>query len=215
MVKSLRGPVRHGGLFSLLRLKKKKMKIAILSGSIRKGRRSHKIAVELQNRFIRAGFGATDVIDLGETALPLLEDERFHLNSSPTPAMSDIHHRLNDADAIIFLSPEYHGSYTGTLKNAIDYFWSEFTKKPIGVVAVSAGKFGGINTSTLLQQLVLSLGAFPMPTKLLVPMVENAFNENDVVIDEPLSKSIDKFVSEFTWFADAIISKKTGRRQQR
>ncbi len=156
------------------------------------------------------GYLQTDILDLAEYSLPILEDERYHMHPNPSKELVEIHNRLNDADALVFLSPEYMGSYTGALKNAIDYFFGEFVKKPIGVVTISAGKFGGINASTQLQQLVLSLGAYPVPTKLLVPMVQNAFTEAGVLIDEPLSKSIDKFVSEFVWLADAIVSKKQG-----
>lgn len=184
------------------------MKIVIISGSVRKGRKSHQLTLELQKRFVKAGYLQTEMIDLAESQLPVLEEERFQTHPAPTPAMIDIHHKLNNADAIIFLSPEYHGSYTGALKNAVDYYWSEFQKKPIGVVATSSGKFGGINTSTQLQQLVLALGAFPMPLKLLVPNIQLAFDENGVLTDEAISKGIDRYVSEFIWFADAILSKK-------
>ena len=184
------------------------MKIEIILGSVRKGRKSHHVAAELQKRFMLNGYLQTNIIDLAETALPILEDERYHMNPNPAPEMEEVHHRLNDADALIFLSPEYMGSYTGVLKNAIDYYFGEFSKKPIGVVAVSAGKFGGISASNLMQQLVLAIGGYPMPTKLLVPTVQNAFNEKGELIDEVLSKTIDKFVSEFVWFADAIVSKK-------
>ena len=184
------------------------MKIVIISGSVRKGRKSHQLTIELQRRFKQHGYLQTEVIDLAESQLPVLEEERFQTHPEPTASMIDIHHKLNDADAIIFLSPEYHGSYTGALKNAVDYYWSEFQKKPIGVVATSSGRFGGINTSTQLQQLVLSLGAFPMPLKLLVPNIQNMFDNNGELIDPAISKAIDKYVSEFTWFADAIVSKK-------
>jgi NAD(P)H-dependent FMN reductase len=67
----------------------------------------------------------------------------------------DIQEKLDQADASVFLSPEYHGSYSGALKNAVDYFSTEFRRKPIGVVAVGAGRMGGINASTEMQQLVL------------------------------------------------------------
>jgi azobenzene reductase len=184
------------------------MKIAIISGSVRKGRKSHQVAIELQKRFIQSGYLQTVLIDLAGAPLPVLEEERYNMHPAPTPAMIDIHHKLNDADAIIFLSPEYHGGYTGALKNAVDYYWSEFQKKPIGVVATSSGRFGGINTSTQLQQLVLALGAYPMPLKLLVPTVQLVFDDQGVIKDELISKNIDKYIAEFTWFADAIVSKK-------
>jgi NAD(P)H-dependent FMN reductase len=142
--------------------------------------------------------------------------EEKYLDGTDMPdGLAEIKIQLDNADAMIFLSPEYHGSYSGALKNALDYFWKEFAHKPIGVVAVASGKFGGINASTDMQQLVLSLGAFPMPYKLLVPMVQHAFDEKGDIIDEGLSKSFDKFVTEFCWFAGAIYDKKIKERKNK
>jgi len=183
------------------------MNILILSGSVRTGRRSHEVAVELQKRFISHGLLDTHVLDLAVYNLPVLE-EKFLAGKDMPAGLSEIQHKLDTADAMVFLSPEYHGSYSGALKNAVDYFWKEFTRKPIGVVAVASGRFGGINASTEMQQLVLSLGGFPMPYKLLIPMVQNAFDENGRVTDELLSKNFDKFITEYAWFAEAITDRK-------
>jgi NAD(P)H-dependent FMN reductase len=184
------------------------MKILIISGSVRTGRRSHDVAIELQKRFIRHGAAETEILDLAVYNLPVLE-EKFLSGKEMPKGLAEIQKLLDTADAMIFLSPEYHGSYSGALKNAIDYFWKEFMRKPIGVVAVASGRFGGINASTEMQQLVLSLGGFPMPYKLLIPTVQNAFDESGNIPDEALSKSFDKFVQEFTWFAEAIADRKT------
>ena len=185
------------------------MNILIISGSVRAGRKSHDAAVELQRRFIIHGMMDTHILDLASYNLPVLEEKYLPGNSDMPDGLSEIQQRLDTAAAMIFLSPEYHGSYSGALKNALDYFWKEFQRKPIGVVAVASGKHGGINASTDMQQLILSLGAFPMPYKLLIPMVQNAFDENGHVIEEALSKNFDKFVSEFVWFAEAIADRKT------
>jgi azobenzene reductase len=138
------------------------MDILIISGSVRTGRKSHDVAVELQKRFVTHGLAKTHVLDLAAYSLPVLE-EKFLSGSETMPeGLSEIQHMLDSADAMVFLSPEYHGSYSGALKNALDYFWKEFMRKPIGVVAVAAGSHGGINASTEMQQLILSLGAFPI-----------------------------------------------------
>jgi azobenzene reductase len=184
------------------------MNILIISGSVRTGRKSHNVAVELQKRFITQGLVDTHVLDLAVYNLPVLE-EKFLEGKDMPAGLAEIQQKLDIADAMVFLSPEYHGSYSGALKNAVDYFWKEFMRKPIGVVAVASGRFGGINASTEMQQLILSLGAFPMPYKLLIPMVQNAFDEKGKIIDEALSKSFDKFITEYAWFAEAITDRKT------
>ena len=184
------------------------MNILIISGSVRTGRKSHDVALELQNRFISHGLIDTHILDLAAYSLPVLEEKYLPGSDTMPEGLTEIQQMLDRADAMIFLSPEYHGSYSGALKNALDYFWKEFARKPIGVVAVASGKFGGINASTDMQQLILSLGGFPMPYKLLIPTVQHAFDEKGQVIEEILSKNFDKFVSEYTWFAEAITDKK-------
>jgi azobenzene reductase len=183
------------------------MNILIISGSVRTGRKSHDVAVELQKRFMAYGLNDTNVLDLATYNLPVLEEKYISGKEMPN-GLSEVKELLDKADAMIFLSPEYHGSYSGALKNAVDYFWHEFMRKPIGVVAVASGRFGGINASTEMQQLILSLGGFAMPYKLLIPVVQNAFDENGGVKEDMLSKGFDKFVMEYAWFAEAIIDKK-------
>ncbi len=184
------------------------MNILIISGSVRTGRKSHDVAVELQKRFISSGQLGTHILDLAVYNLPVLE-EKYETGGDMPPGLAEIKQMLDAADAMVFLSPEYHGSYSGAFKNALDYFWKEFERKPIGVVAVASGRFGGINASTEMQQLVLSLGAFPMPYKLLIPTVQNAFDEKGQIAHDFLSANFEKFVSEFTWFAEAITDKKS------
>ncbi|MCW3124691.1 MAG: hypothetical protein JWO03_349 [Bacteroidetes bacterium] len=188
------------------------MNILIISGSVRTGRKSHDVAVELAKRFKQHGCSSTQIIDLATYNLPVLE-EQYGESENKIKGLDDIQQKLDQADAMVFLSPEYHGSYSGALKNAVDYFSAEFKRKPIGVVAVGAGRLGGINASTEMQQLVLSLGAYPMPYKLLVSNVQYAFDEKGELKDDQLSKSMDKFVTEFVWLTDAILDKKKKENQ--
>ncbi|MCW9705507.1 NADPH-dependent FMN reductase [Fodinibius salsisoli] len=182
------------------------MKVAIILGSARKGRQTHKAAYylhnELQDRDIKS-----DLIDLAETSLPIFEEKLQNHPDSLTQA-SKISQRMNEADALIFITPEYHGSISGVLKNTLDYFWSELQKKPIGAVATSSGKMGGINASRHLQQIILSIGAFPMPLKWLVPRVHRSFDENYCPKSDKIESSGQKFLDEFLWFADALYQKK-------
>lgn len=182
------------------------MKVAILLGSVRMGRQTHKAAYYLKEKLNNRNI-ETDLIDLAEDQLPVLR-ERVGRHPEPPENAEEISERLHKADALLMVTPEYHGSISGVLKNAIDYFWSEFQKKPIGVVATSAGGFGGINASTHLQQIILSVGAFPMPLKLLVPQVHKTFDDSYEPQNQKIIESTDNFLNEFLWFADALHQKK-------
>lgn len=147
------------------------------------------------------------MIDLAEHPLPMMEDENGKLRN-PTGDISQIGTQLKEADAMILVSPEYHGSFSGVLKNALDFYWAEFKKKPIGVVTTGSGKMGGINASIQMQHVVLSLGAYPVPTKLLIPEIQHAFNDQFEPMREDIIKNSERFLNEFSWFAKAIVNAK-------
>lgn len=180
------------------------MKIAILLGSVREGRQSHKVAHELAQKFALQTNVEVELIDLAELNLPIMT-ERLGKMTNPPANIAQFSKSMESADAIILVSPEYNGSYTGVLKNAMDYLLKEYYRKPMGVVAVAGGKFGGLNATHHMQSLILHLGAFPMPLKLLVPFVQNVFDAEDILTDETLTKNFDTFVKEFIWFSEAIV----------
>ena len=183
------------------------MKCAIILGSIRIGRQSHRIAYYLENRLRERGVEVI-MIDLAEHPLPMMEEDNGRLRS-PADDISIIGTQLKEADSMILVSPEYHGSFSGVLKNALDFYWAEFKKKPIGVVTTGSGKMGGINASTQMQHVVLSLGAYPLPTKLLIAEIQHAFNDQYEPLREDIVKNTDRFLNEFTWFAGAIVKAKS------
>lgn len=79
------------------------------------------------------------------------EVQVFCVHTMPLPVMTegvkydDDEHVANlktwmkEADAIVLTSPEYHGSLSGALKNAVDFLWPEFGGKPVMLAAVSGG----------------------------------------------------------------------------
>lgn len=183
------------------------MKIAILLGSVRAGRQTHKIAYYVENKLVERGHEVL-MLDLGTNPVPLM-NERFGRAELQPPEVTDLAEKFKQADAILLVSPEYHGSFTGVIKNALDYYWKEFERKPMGVIATGSGRMGGINASTQLQHIILSMGAYPVPYKLLVPQIQHAFDEQMQPVKEELVKSTERFLNEFLWFANAIVQAKS------
>jgi NAD(P)H-dependent FMN reductase len=182
------------------------MKIAIIIGSIRQGRQSHKIGHYLHQQLTTHQHQVV-TIDLAEISLPLLEERVGRHPDLPT-AVQELSEKLQAAEAIILVTPEYHGSFSGVLKNALDYFSAEFYRKTIGIVSVSAGKFGGINAAQQLTLVMNNIGGICLPTKLLVPEVYGAFNDKNELINEHTLRSSQKFIDDFEWLATAINEKK-------
>ena len=182
------------------------MKVTILLGSVRNGRQSHRAAQYVENRLKEKGVTA-DLIDLAKDPLPILGHESSYDDRAET-RIKQIGKRLEESDALIFVTPEYQASFSGAIKNAIDHYYPEFQKKAIGVVAASGGGMAGINASSQLQHVVLGVGGYPMPTKLLIPQVHDAFDEQAEPQNEKVIKMTDGFLEEFLWFAGALTDKK-------
>ena len=183
------------------------LKITILYGAIRTGRLSIRAARAVEKALKETGKAEVTFIDIKTFGIPVMESRLFE-TKDPADALQEISAALSTADGIVFVSPEYNNSYSGAFKNTVDYFTKEWAHKPIGVVAGSNGKQGGINASNLMQLLVLAIGAYAMPEKLLVPELHLSLDEEGNPKNEIMAKNIKKFVDSFLWFTEAIAERK-------
>ena len=184
------------------------MHISILSGSTRINRQSHRAALGLARIINAGGQHTAEILDLAEYHFPMLE-EVLHRHPNPPEGLADFASRIQESDGFLFISPEYNGSYTAALKNAVDYLKEkEFAEKVIGVVSVSTGMLGGIRAALAMQQLVLGIGAYPIPQMLPVAQVSQRFDENGEVLDPLFGKNIRQFLDSFFWLAEAVVEKK-------
>jgi NAD(P)H-dependent FMN reductase len=184
------------------------VQIVILSSSTRLNRQSHRVALALKQYIEREGIHTADVIDLAAYQFPIME-EVLSRHPNPPDGLSDFSQRTSEADAVLFVSPEYNGSYTAALKNAVDYLKeNEFSKKVVGVVSVTSGALGGIRGALAMQQLVLGIGGFAIPQMLTVGLVAQRFDEEGNLIDPAYDKNIRSFLAHFQWLAEAVVEKK-------
>lgn len=170
--------------------------IAIVSGSIRTGRLSHRVAVYFERYIQEKQLAEVIMLDLKELNIPLSEERLKHL-SNPSPQILQFAEGIKKADGVIFVSPEYNSGYPASVKNAIDLLYDEWYRKPIGLVSVSDGNFGGMHALLMLQSVLLKVRALLIPATFPVPLVDKNFDENGVAIDkEKTDKRADKFLAE-------------------
>lgn len=177
--------------------------IAILSSSVRRGRRSHRVALYL-DRFLRENYDVkTDIIDLDEYDFPLFE-ERLKYTENPTAEMEDYTKRLNNADGVIIVTPEYNGGYPASLKNALDFHYDEWRRKPVAIATVSNGIFGGSQVITSLQFVLWKMKAWTVPAMFPTLKVSSSYDENGVPADaEGTEKRAKAFIDELMWCVEA------------
>ena len=118
--------------------------IPVILGSTRRGRQSHKVARFIAERMSRNERIETEILDLAEYDFPIME-ERLRFRDDPPPGLREFSEKVARSDSLVIVTPEYNNGYPGVLKNALDYLLPEYQRKPIAIVTVSAGGFGGIN----------------------------------------------------------------------
>jgi NAD(P)H-dependent FMN reductase len=178
-------------------------KIAIISPSVRKGRKSHRVALYFSNLLQERNIAETEILDLLQYNFPLF-NERLKFQESPSHEMIEFSEKIKSADGVIIIAPEYNGGPPASLKNAIDLLTDEWRRKPVGFVTVSDGHFAGIQAITSLQFILWKLGALTSNLTMRLPEIKATFDENGVPADK---QGIDKrgisFVNELLWHIEA------------
>jgi NAD(P)H-dependent FMN reductase len=134
-----------------------------------------------------AAHGATtDLVDLGELELPVFDADDREVGDA-----ADLTARVAGADSVLLATPVYHGSYSGVLKNALDYCgFDEFEHTTVGLLAVAGGGF----PSPALDHLRIvgrSLNAWVLPHQAALPHVYRQFEDGELV-DEDLRERVEK-----------------------
>jgi NAD(P)H-dependent FMN reductase len=181
--------------------------IPVLLGSTRAGRQSVKVARFVHERMRRRGRIETEILDLLEYDFPILE-ERLRFLDHPPPGLREFGEKIARADSLVIVTPEYNNGYPGVLKNALDYLLPEYRRKPVAVVTVSAGGFGGVNCLAQLRLVTLGMGALPLPAALPVSRVQDSFDDDGNPLDASYEKRASAFIDEVLWFAEAIAAQK-------
>jgi len=184
------------------------MKIAIISASNRISRLSHRVSLHLQQRMKNFSEVEAELIDLSQFNIPAFEETLSKLTAPPS-GLQQLQHKIQEADAFILVSPEYNGSFTSALKNAVEHLDEKsFRKKAAGIVSVTSGGNGGVRGGMQMQQLMLAIWSVPAPVMLLVPHVEQKFDAEGTLTDSGFENRIKFFVDEFLWMAEAFLDRR-------
>jgi NAD(P)H-dependent FMN reductase len=173
--------------------------IAILSSSVRIGRNSHRVALFFQKYIAAQQLATTEILDLQEYNFPIF-DERLKYQKDPTQQVLDFAERIRKADGVLIVTPEYNGGYPASLKNVVDLLYDDWYRKPIGLVTVSDGSFGGTQVITSLQFSLWKIRAWVVPAMFPVPNVQQNYDEEGNATDKAATeKRAKRFLDEMLW----------------
>src|SRR5206468_6640270 len=135
-----------------------------------------RMAVKVALRGAEETGAQTQLIDLREYRLAFCdgEEDESHLPKD----VFRLREEVKRAHGIILATPEYHGGYSGVLKNALDLMgFDEIEGKMIGLVGVSGGAMGGFAALNSLREVGRALHAWVVPEQASVPHVSDAFDD--------------------------------------
>jgi len=160
--------------------------LTVIVGSIRPGRAGQPVAEWFIDRARSHGGFDVDVADLAEIRLPLMEEPNHpKLRQYTLRHTHDWSARIDRADAIVFVTPEYNYGYPATIKNAIDYLHQEWQDKAAGFVSYG-GVAAGTRAVQQLKQVITTLKMLPVFESVNIPfhtqfIRDDRFYPNDIL----------------------------------
>lgn len=139
----------------------------------------------------------TRLLNLFETPLPIY-------SSSTEPhdqSIKQISDLVNWGDALILSTPDYHGSMSGSLKNFLDYFWSEFAGKTFGYICSSHEK--GLTVMDQIRTAIRQCYGWSLPYGISINSGIDFDNQRKIV-NKQLIKRIDSFARDLVVYGNLI-----------
>lgn len=161
-------------------------RVAVVVGSAQENANSMKAAKVVVDELGRHDGVLVDVIDprewnLGVPGLAPEGDDGERLRE-----------RVGQADGVVLVTPEYHGSYSSTMKLVIDNlgFPSVLRGKPVVTLGIAAGRIGAIKALEHLRSVASHLGMIVLPGPISIAGAFQAFAEDGSFADAGTDEAV-------------------------
>lgn len=184
------------------------LRIKVILGSTRENRFSEKpgrwILEELQKR---EGI-EIELLDLRDYELPFFNQPKTPSSTKEgydIPEVKRWADKIAEADGFVIVAPEYNHSFPAVLKNALDWVWYEWNKKPVTFVAY--GNAGGARSVEQLRLVAVELELAPIRPAVHIPPEitrEARGKDYDPAVFEPLTEKANQTIDHLIWWGNAL-----------
>jgi len=171
-------------------------RVAVVVGSLRRESINRKLAENLT----RLASGKLDLRTLDISAIPLFNQD---LETELPPEISRFKGAITEADAVLFVTPEYNRSVPGVMKNVIDWGTrpsgqNSWNGKPAAVIGASGGRLGTVSAQQHLRNVLAAVNMSVMAQpEAAITLGRDQMNEDGVIIDASLVARLEKFLDRF------------------
>jgi FMN reductase len=165
------------------------VKIVGITGSLREGSYSVLALKEAANR-IKALGAEAEIIELKDLQLPFCDGGDEYPDY---PDVEILREKVKAADGLILATPEYHGSVSGVLKNALDLMsFEHLSGKVAGLISVLGGQSNS-NALNDLRVIIRWVHGWVIPEQVAIGQAWQAFDSEGKLTDKKLAKRFDSF----------------------
>jgi FMN reductase len=175
----------------------KTLNILGVAGSMREGSfstRTLKIVLDRARKYE----AETRLLELRKTSMPFFNPD---LSTQSDMNMQKATDQVNWADAFILVSPDYHGSMSGSMKNFLDHYWEEFAGKAFGYICTSHEK--GLTVRDQMRTAIRQCYGWSLPYGISVNGDED-FNEAGEIINSLLDKRLNILARDLVVYGKLI-----------
>ena len=166
------------------------MFIPVILGTAREGRESEKVARYLLAEVKAAGI-ETEMLDVRDYRIVATDK-----TGEPAQAKA-LSPKIERADGIIIVTPEYNHGYPGELKMMLDLLYTQWQKKPVGFAGVSSGGLGGARVVEQMREVIAELHMVDVREALYFSNVQDLFDGKGAIKDASLYRDrVKNFLDE-------------------
>jgi NAD(P)H-dependent FMN reductase len=185
------------------------MLIEVITGTTREGRFSERVARWVMDRLTERDDLDVELVDLRDHPVPFFDGvaPARTLRDYPRNDVAALGRTLDRADGYIVLTGEYNHGYPAVLKNAMDWTFIEWRRKPI--TFVGWGQVGGARAIEQLREVAVEFEMAPLryavhilPDVLIAARQSNDAGDSSVF--QPLEGRLDLLADDLAWWAGAL-----------
>lgn len=168
------------------------MKLAIIVGSLRAGSHNAKLAHVIAERLPEGS-----EVEWVSADVPLFSEDLE--NESLPETVQQRAEQVRKCDAVLFISPEYNRSFSGVIKNLIDWLSRGSLGHPLdnkkgAIAGASAGQIGTAVMQSQLRPVLAHMGMDILPLPELFISVPSRMSDSGE-LSEQSEKAVSKFVA--------------------
>ncbi len=182
------------------------IKIQFILGSTRQERKGEVVFEWIKNTVGHPDSFEPEFIDLRDWDLPFYNEVDGPLmlkGNYKNEKAKEWAKKIGEADGYVICTPEYDHGYPAVLKNAIDYIYYEWNRKPVGFISWG-GISGGIRAVEQLRLVAIELQMAPAREAVHIPFVWSAFDKEGDIIDKSKGVDIKKMLDDLLWWTKAL-----------